>query len=94
MTEDAYALNQEKKFQEYENLCKRCGACCGLLDADPCENLVLDKDKKCFCKVYTNRFGLQKTLSGKYFLCVPIRKVLSENWTGSETCNYKRQIKL
>ncbi|MEW6170225.1 MAG: hypothetical protein AB1472_01490 [Candidatus Omnitrophota bacterium] len=87
--EDQYSLYQDKKLEEYESQCKRCGACCGVFEDDPCQNLILEEDKKYSCKVYDNRFGLQKTMSGKEFLCVPIRKVISQSWAGSWRCSYK-----
>ncbi len=61
---------------EYEKMCKRCGACCGTRDNDPCENLKKDHDGLFFCTQYSERLGVQKTISGKSFICVPIRNLL------------------
>jgi len=72
---DPYIKRQEEQFLEYEALCKRCGVCCDASRTDPCENLIKGEDGKSFCRVYDNRLGLQKTVSGRSFVCVPIRDV-------------------
>lgn len=68
-----YLKKQELMLNEYENACLRCGACCGLQDNDPCVNLQRASCGKYYCKIYNNRLGAQKTISGKSFTCVPIR---------------------
>lgn len=73
MDEDLYHTKQEEEEAGYEALCNRCGACCGALDGDLCVNLVKDGLDKYYCKIYDNRFGMQVTLSGKSFRCIPIR---------------------
>jgi len=73
MNEAEYLKRQEKEQKEYEARCKRCGACCGMKDNDPCTNLRKDRTGKYFCDVYENRIGMHKTVSGKEFACVPIR---------------------
>jgi len=73
MDKESFLSRQQKEELEYEALCKRCGACCGALDGDPCEDLRKDSDGKFYCSVYTHRIGMHKTLSGKQFACVPIR---------------------
>ena len=64
---------QKEEFIEYEARCRRCGACCGANDRVPCVNLEKREDNKYYCKAYSNRIGMQRTLSGKQFACVPIR---------------------
>jgi Fe-S-cluster containining protein len=73
LDEPAYFEKQDKEFREYEARCKRCGACCGVKDNDPCLNLRKDNSGKYYCDVYENRIGMHKTVSGKEFACVPIR---------------------
>jgi len=73
MDKAAYLRKQGEEEREYEGLCRRCGACCGALDGDPCEELKRDDSGKYFCSVYENRIGMHKTVSGKQFACVPIR---------------------
>lgn len=87
MTE--YNLYQEEQFRDYESICRRCGACCGAEDGDPCVNLVENGDGTYFCKVYENRFGEQKTISGKIFHCIPIDDVI-RNGGGRPNCAYRR----
>jgi hypothetical protein len=79
-----------KKDQEYERLCLRCGACCGALEPDPCAHLKKDEKGKYFCEIYPERLGLRKTVRGKFFLCVPIKKILDRSWSGSYNCIYKK----
>lgn len=73
MSEVGYLQKLEEEFEKYEALCKRCGACCGAHSDDPCVNLKKDGESKYRCEVYYNRIGMQKTISGKNFSCVPIR---------------------
>ena len=91
MDEELYDQIQDKKLQEHEALCMRCGACCGVLEGDPCAHLKKEKDGKYFCDVYDNRFGLQKTVKGEPVLCVPIRNMLHKTWWGRTQCAYVRQ---
>jgi uncharacterized cysteine cluster protein YcgN (CxxCxxCC family) len=90
---DRYCANQKDKSDEYEELCTRCGICCGSEDGDPCQNLVFDLEKNAFfCKDYENRLGPQTTVSGQSFNCVPI----VENFKmGSfhAKCAYRRYYK-
>jgi uncharacterized cysteine cluster protein YcgN (CxxCxxCC family) len=88
-----YAQWQEMQEKRWESLCGRCGACCGAVEGDPCEHLRGSKKGDYYCSIYENRFGLHKTLSGKPFLCVPIRKVLHESWPGDECCGYKKEMR-
>ena len=95
MESDAGKYDQWHQMQEarWESLCGRCGACCGTVDGDPCEHLRGNERGKYHCTIYTNRFGLHKTVSGKPFLCVPIRDVLHKSWPGDECCGYKKELK-
>lgn len=76
MDKDLYSKKQREMLSDYESICLCCGACCGVVGADPCENLAKGQDGKYFCRVYEHRLGKQKTVSGKEFNCVPIRDVL------------------
>ena len=85
-----YELYLEGQAKHYESTCKRCGACCGALDEDPCGNLILTGEGKYSCSNYENRLGIQKTVLGREFNCVPLRKILFESWAGSWKCAYKK----
>ena len=85
-----YEDHLREKEAAYEALCKRCGACCGANEADPCSHLLKDAEGLYFCSTYNDRLGLHKTVSGKEFNCVPLRKILFESWSGSWACAYKR----
>lgn len=89
----SYQEYKIKKEKEYEALCKRCGACCGVSDGDPCRHLLKDEDGVYRCEIYENRRGLRKTISGKEFLCVPIRNIMSKSWAHSWNCPYKKLVK-
>ncbi|MEA3489407.1 MAG: hypothetical protein U9R44_03570 [Candidatus Omnitrophota bacterium] len=71
---EKYSLEKEKKFDE---LCGRCGQCCGALD-DPCRDLVKLDNGTYFCMIYDKRFGRRETVSGKAFNCVPIREHIAK----------------
>ncbi|MFC1703828.1 hypothetical protein ACFL1E_03465 [Candidatus Omnitrophota bacterium] len=85
-----YQSYLEQKSKEQETLCKRCGVCCGAIEADPCQHLIRSDDGLYSCAIYDCRFGLQKTKSGREFLCVPIRSILHKPWLGSWQCSYKK----
>jgi len=85
-----YNILQEKQAIDWENTCINCGACCGVYDNDPCTNLVKKENNKYFCSNYNNRFGPQKTVSGKIFNCVPIRQIIDLSWPGDRNCAYKK----
>ena len=91
--EKAFELQQKKQHEEWEATCVHCGACCGAIDGDPCENLRFNNDKS-YCVEYENRFEEHKTKSGLVFRCVPIRTILSQSWRGDHHCAYKKQSKL
>ena len=72
--------------------CRRCGACCGIRENDPCEHLKKGPDGRYLCDVYEERFGLRKTLSGEPILCVPIRDMLHKTWWGRSECAYVKAL--
>ncbi len=90
MQETDYYRYIEKEEQNYETLCRRCGACCGAYD-DPCVHLKRDKDGRYFCEIYHSRFGEHTTVGGTKFFCVPIREILHQHWPGDYRCSYKRR---
>ncbi|MDD3234480.1 MAG: hypothetical protein WC583_00995 [Candidatus Omnitrophota bacterium] len=90
-------INREADYSEYmfrketlwEGRCRRCGACCGVLD-DPCEHLRPGNTSgQYYCDIYEMRFGLRRTVSGKEFHCVPLRSVLHQHWASDHLCAYK-----
>ena len=92
MDEKDYNAYQERKELEHESLCKRCGACCGLKDNDPCEHLKKDKDNLFLCDIYEDRFGIRRTTKGEEVLCVPIRNILHKTWWGKSECPYANYL--
>lgn len=86
-----YEHLQLRQQQEWESTCRRCGACCGAADGDPCEHLVMLTQGGYACSIYENRFGTRKTVEGRVFQCVPIRDILFESWSGDRCCGYKKQ---
>jgi uncharacterized cysteine cluster protein YcgN (CxxCxxCC family) len=88
MDDLAYIEYQNKKMLEHENLCNRCGSCCGIKDNDPCEHLRLDTDGKYICDTYDDRFGLKKTVNGNEMTCVPLRNIFHKTWWGRSECGY------
>ena len=93
MMNEAYNKYQEIKEKEQERLCKKCGACCGIFDKDPCIHLSRIKDKEYVCGIYEERLGLRKSISGREFFCVPIRNILHKSWNGSLNCAYKKVLR-
>lgn len=85
-----YKIYQIQREQEFEDMCLRCGNCCGAQD-DACIHLIKQSDDKYFCDIYDSRGGTQKTRSGKFFKCVSLRQILYEEWQGSWKCAYKKQ---
>ncbi|MFA5362698.1 MAG: hypothetical protein WC335_05560 [Candidatus Omnitrophota bacterium] len=89
MDDPVYRQKQREYAEEYESLCRRCGACCGAFDGDPCANLRKSADNNgYFCKVYDTRLGPQKTVSGKPFTCVLIRENLKKSSLPFPGCPY------
>ena len=93
MEDKQYLERQERQEAEYESLCRRCGACCGVKDGDPCEELVAEPDGLHYrCRIYESRLGPRKTLSGKTFTCVPLRDILGKSWGGHPECAYVKAL--
>ena len=86
--EHDYICFQKEQERQWEARCSRCGACCGVLDGDPCENLQRGGPGEFFCLIYKERFGLRKTRGGRLFRCVPIREIMHDFWPGREACAY------
>lgn len=89
--EREYQRLQEKLERQWEALCRRCGACCGAAEGDPCEHLVKLDNGEYSCTIYTDRFSLHQTVSGRTFHCVPIRNILHQSWIGNSHCAYKKR---
>ena len=90
--ENEYRGYLADKEREWENLCLRCGACCGAYE-DPCRELRKDPDGKYSCGVYERRYGARQTVSGKKFRCMPIRDIIHMAWDHDQLCAYKKDIK-
>jgi Fe-S-cluster containining protein len=73
MEESLYLEKQQRQFEQHEAVCKRCGACCGAFDVDPCAQLRREAKGTYVCADYENRLGQQRTTMGKRFTCVGIR---------------------
>lgn len=83
-----YDLYKDEQFRRYEGICRRCGACCGSEDPDPCSDLIKDKDGRYFCRVYENRLEeIHETKSGNKFHCVPIGDIIN-NIGARPNCAY------
>ncbi len=87
---EQYVQWQERQHKLWEAKCGRCGACCGIIEGDPCEHLRKDEDHRYSCQIYENRFGLHKTVSGQTIKCVPIKEILHKSWLGDHCCGYKK----
>ena len=87
--EQAYQAWLFTRQQDAEALCRHCGACCGAWE-DPCVHLLISPEGRSSCNIYTDRFGLRKTVAGHSFTCVPVRVKLGTSWPGDERCGYKR----
>jgi len=91
MEENArYQAYWEQKEAAQEARCRRCGACCGVYENDPCVKLVREADGRYRCGDYAGRFGPQKTVNGDTFTCVAFRRIRYGSWPGSWRCGYKR----
>ena len=86
MNRTAYESHLKETFIKYDSICRRCGKCCGT-DNDPCVNLTLEENGKYKCLVYENRLGPQKTISKKFFTCVPIKDNIRTGFSNL-TCAY------
>jgi len=94
MDEKRYCEYQREKWLEHEDMCNRCGACCGIKDDDPCEHLLTDTNGRYACDIYGERFGPRKTIGGNRITCVPIRNMFSRTWLGRPDCAYVRALKI
>jgi hypothetical protein len=90
--EKRYEEHLASQEAEWENLCLRCGACCGAFE-DPCRELRKDQEGKYFCHVYSRRYGPHETVGGKKFRCMPIRDIIHMSWNNDQLCAYKNAIK-
>ena len=86
-----YSQWQEQQLLKWEALCDGCGACCGIVDGDPCEHLNKLENGRYTCNIYESRFGVHKTISGLSLKCVPIRDILHKSWPGRNLCSYKNK---
>ena len=77
---------------EWEDMCIRCGGCCGSFD-DPCKHLRKDPQQRYWCDIYHNRLGTREAVSGEKFQCVHIREILNTHWKNDHLCSYKRHAK-
>jgi len=82
----------KNKEQEWEDLCIRCGGCCGSFD-DPCVHLRKDKHKKYYCEIYETRLGLHKTVGGEEFNCVGVKEIIRTRWKNDHLCACKREVR-
>ncbi len=82
---------KKRNSKEHEALCRRCGICCGSEDGDPCEHLRREKSGEYFCSIYNDRLGMQKTVNGNTFRCVPIEIALKTNPELRKRCAYARR---
>ena len=87
MDNSLYQKHLKEELVKYESICKRCGVCCGTSN-DPCSNLAYNGDGKYSCRVYDTRLGIQKTVSGKIFTCVPIKDNIRNGFV-NPNCAYQ-----
>lgn len=86
-----YERYQRQSIIDWERVCLNCGACCGAFEKDPCQHLNKGKENY-YCDIYENRFGEQRTITGKKFTCVPIRDILHKDWSGKKACGYIKKL--
>jgi len=89
MDSSAYDRDLKGRFVKYDSACKRCGECCGA-NNDPCANLVSKGNGQYACAAYDNRFGPQRTVSGKAFTCVSIRENIKRGFS-NPNCAYAQK---
>jgi len=92
MPKDFASYLQEKE-EQWENLCIRCGGCCGAFD-DPCKHLKLDAKGLYYCEIYQNRFGTRETVGKEKFDCVLVKEILDTHWPNDHLCVYKKMKKM
>jgi len=88
-SEKDYLKCLESKHYYWENLCLRCGGCCGAYD-DPCQHLQLKGNKEYCCDIYDKRFGTQVTVTGEEFDCVYVKQIFHTHWKNDHLCIYKK----
>ena len=84
-----YEAYFEAQRQQWEDMCKRCGGCCGAYD-DPCQHLRQKAQGLFYCEIYATRFGERRSIKGEKFDCVPVREILNSHWKNDHLCAYKR----
>lgn len=89
----AYQKHLEEGFLKYEAMCVQCGQCCGSSGSDSCANLVALENGKYACRTYDTRLGIQKTLKGNIFTCVPIKDSIQKGFY-SLKCAYITGVNL
>ena len=87
MDSDKYQSYMSEKQKRYEDICLRCGKCCGADTAGQCRNLIKQDDGKFYCSNYEHRLGQQLTIDNKTFTCIPI-DLLVKHGTAPEGCAY------
>lgn len=85
-----YVKTMEDAQGVFESKCKRCGLCCGSQDGDPCAYLLKNDNGTYDCKVYSDRIGYRKTVSGKNFYCVSIRELIKTDSLRPD-CGYRER---
>lgn len=83
----------KNKDKEWEELCIRCGGCCGAYD-DPCSHLKKIGKNKFYCETYETRFGDQFARSGEEFDCVSVKKIIHTHWRNDHLCNCKKYLRM
>ena len=89
MEDESYEKGLARGQAQFEEMCSRCGDCCGGDTDDPCHNLQKDQDGLYFCRDYKDRLGLQKTVNGRLFECVEIRVHIAKGKL-SHRCGYNK----
>ncbi|MCK5580988.1 MAG: hypothetical protein KAJ18_06915 [Candidatus Omnitrophica bacterium] len=89
-----YKKFQKEQEEKWEAACKRCGACCGAVEGDPCDYLEYAGEGEYKCRDYANRFGRHHSRGGQKFRCVPVREILHKSWAGDKNCAYKQGVLL
>lgn len=87
----SYEAYFEERRKQWENMCRRCGGCCGAYD-DPCQHLKRNVQGLFYCEIYDRRFGERRSVGGEKFDCVPVREILHSHWKNDHLCAYKRYL--
>lgn len=78
--------------QEFDEVCRHCGICCGSTDGDPCIYLAKNEIGHYYCLIYPFRIGERITVKGNRFRCIPIEAAL-EYAHIKKVCAYTTLIK-